>query len=105
MDSGTPYTVITGKDPEALGTFCDRGGRPRNGATGPPHRSVSLYASRHVGIGVLTFDVGASIDNLFNHRNVFEVGRVACTPWFGRALDAGAARTFEIWTAWRPRRE
>jgi hypothetical protein len=101
MDSGYPYTVITGRDPEKLATFVDRQGRPRNELTGPGHRQLSVYASRSNRFWRLKFDAGVSVENLFNHANIFDVGRVSGTPWLGRPLQTGTGRSIEIWTSWK----
>jgi hypothetical protein len=98
--SGTAYSVVTGRDPDALGVFADRGGRPRNGSQLPPFRKLSLSFSRPVRIPTvswLAFDVGVRADNVTDHLNVTNVGRVAGTPTFGRPLDASAGRSIRVW--------
>jgi hypothetical protein len=98
--SGSPYTIITGRDPEGLATFTDRGGSSRNAAEGPVYQSVSFYASRRFPLPfgrALGFDAGVRAENLFDNLNAQDVGRVAGTAWLGRPLSALAGRSISVW--------
>jgi hypothetical protein len=98
--SGLPYSVLTGRDEEGLSTFTDRGGRRRNGSLLPGTRRVHVYASRRIvlpGARGLAFDAGVRAENLLGHTDILEVGRVAGTPWFGRAVAAGGGRSLGAW--------
>ena len=98
--SGSPYSVVTGRDPQGLAAFVDRGGAPRNAALGPLQRSVSIYASRRMEVPRargLAVDVGVRMENIFDRTNVTAVGAVAGTAWVGHPLTALAGRTLNVW--------
>jgi hypothetical protein len=100
--SGTAYSVLTGEDPDGLAVFTDRGSRARNGATLPPFRKLSLSLSRTVRIprvAWLAFDVGVRADNVTNHRNVTDVGRMLGTAAFGQPINADAGRSIRLWAS------
>lgn len=100
--SGSPYSIVTGRDPEGLSAFTDRGGARRHSMPGPPQRSVSVYASRQLkvprGHG-LAVDVGIRADNVFDWTNVTAVGQVAGSSWLGQPLTALAGRSFNVWAS------
>ena len=100
--SGTPYNIISGRDPGRLAAFTDRAGLPRNAGLLPSFRKLSVSLSRAVRVprlAWLTFDVGVRADNVTNRRNVTSVGQVMDTPAFGMPLDAAAGRSIRFWVA------
>jgi hypothetical protein len=100
--SGSPYSLVTGRDVERLAVFTDRGGAPRNSLIGPSQRSVSVYASRRIEVARargLAFDVGVRAENVFDWTNVTAVGAVAGSGWSGLPLTALAGRMFNVWAS------
>lgn len=98
--SGSPYSIVSGRDAEGLAAFADRAGAPRNAATGPAYRNVSVYASRRIPVpraGGLAFNVGVRAENLFDATNVTSVGKVAGTTWLGQPLAALSGRSISVW--------
>ena len=100
--SGTPYNIISGRDPDRLAAFTDRAGLPRNAGLLPSFARLSISASRTVrvpGVPWLGFDVGVRADNVTNRRNITSVGRVLDTPTFGNPLEAAPGRSIRVWAA------
>lgn len=99
---GKRYGILSGTDDEGLGTFSSRSGHARNAGVLPATRIASLYAARQFRVKALrgtAVDVGGRIENLTNRTNVFSVGRVLGTPWFGRPLSAAPGRAIHVWVA------
>jgi hypothetical protein len=98
------YNVTTGLDPASNGLFTDRGGLPRNSGNGPGFKSMSLYASRRVGVPVwpwrphfkLSFSVGLQGENVLNNRNYMSTGSIEGSPTFGQPLGVAPGRTLRV---------
>jgi hypothetical protein len=98
--SGSPYSVMTGRDPAGLFTFHDRGGRVRNSDVMNPAGNLAFHGHRRITLrllGGIALDAGISADNLLNRVNVTKVGTVVGTPLFGRALGALPGRSARMW--------
>ncbi len=97
--SGSPYSLITGRDADGLATFTDRGGAIRNGATTPVSSNLSFYASHRLRIPHtrLVADAGVRLENLFDRLNVLAAGPIAGTAWVGRPLSATPGRSASFW--------
>jgi hypothetical protein len=97
---GVPFSAITGRDSEGLGTFMDRGGLPRNANRLPPTRGIGAHVSRRVHMKIgreFVVDLGARAENLTNHTNVTSVGRVLESSMFGRPLGTAPGRSVRLW--------
>lgn len=97
--SGTPYSLITGLDPDGLFTFSGRAGASRNLERLPASRDVSTYASRtfRLPFSGLVIDAGVRLENIFGRVTPLDVERLASSPYAGRPLSAAPGRTMSVW--------
>ncbi|MEI6246415.1 MAG: hypothetical protein WCQ64_15400, partial [Acidobacteriota bacterium] len=97
--SGTPYSLISGLDPDGLFTFSGRVGASRNLERRPSSSDVSAYGSRafRLPFGGLVIDAGVRLENIFGRVTPLDVERLASSPYAGRPLSAAPGRTMSVW--------
>lgn len=97
--SGTPYSLLTGLDPEGLFTFTGRVGESRNLQRSPPSSDVSTYLARQFRLPVAKFnvDVGVRFENLFGAVTPLDIERSAASSLAGRPITAARGRSISAW--------
>jgi hypothetical protein len=99
--SGRPVDVVL--SPQSLAEVLTEPRRPglRNAGIGPRYASVSLYASRRVGIPFTAARgrLGMQVVNLLGRKNLLAPVTVVDSPLYGRATSAGPGRALAMWFA------
>jgi hypothetical protein len=97
--SGTPYSLLTGLDPEGLFTFTGRVGESRNLQRSPPSSDVSAYLARQFRLPVrkLKIDAGLRFENLFGALTQLDIERSAASSLAGRPVSAARGRSISAW--------
>jgi hypothetical protein len=100
LQSGTPYSLLTGEDPEGLYTFTGRMSRERNAQRLPSSSDLSLFFARqfHLPFWRLNVDGGARFENVLGVLTPLDVERSASSSFAGRAVAAAGGRTISFWT-------
>ena len=99
VSSGTPYSLLTGVDPEGLFTFSGRVGNTRNPARSPASSDVSAYFARQLRLPLarLGMDVGVRLENMIGALAPLDVERSVASRLAGRAVSAARGRAASIW--------
>jgi hypothetical protein len=99
ISSASPFTEVTGADPEGLLTFSGRTSRKRNAQRSPGIRDVSLYASRRFTLSWLSLalDAGLRVENLLGSVVTLEVDPVANSTYRGLPIRAGGGVRAAVW--------
>jgi hypothetical protein len=98
--SGTPYSLLTGIDPEGLLTFNGRLTAHRNQQRFESTSDVSAYAARtfvvpKIGMKV---DSGMRLENLLGAVTALDVEPSVSSSFAGRAVSATGGRAISFWT-------
>ena len=100
LQSGTPYALLTGEDPDRLYTFTGRTSRERNAQRLPSSSDVSIYLAHQFQLSFwrLNLDTGARFENLLSALTPLEVERAAASSLAGQAVSAARGRAVSFWT-------
>lgn len=98
--SGTPYSLLTGLDPDGLFTFTGRLSASRNQQRLPAATDVAAYLARtfRLPLAGLTLDTGLRLENLLASITPLEIERSASSTLAGRTISAAGGRSVSIWT-------
>jgi hypothetical protein len=103
MNSGTPYSITTGRDDNHDGLAIDRpAGIPRNSLQGPGYLGLDLRASRDFFLSKSRKEKGPAITPALDAFNVLNrvnytgyIGNLS-SPFFGKPVAANPARRLQL---------
>lgn len=99
ITSGTPYSQLTGLDPEGLFTFKGRSSGSRNRQRTPASSDLSAYVARQFSlpVGKLSVDTGLRLENLLGGLSALDVERSATSALAGKPVSAARGRSISAW--------
>lgn len=97
--SGTPYSLLSGHDPQGLFTFNGRWSNSRNRQRTPASSDLSAYVARQFPLPVasINVDAGVRFENLLGAVSALDIERSATSALAGRPVSAARGRTISAW--------